>query len=200
VLHGTQSLLESKGHQVAATCSNGIEAYNKIMSLQPSIAVLDINMPGLNGIEIMEKLQPHKVRTKIILLTMQSESSIFNRAVALGAKGYLLKEFAMDEIEKCVRAVDAGDTYFSSQLTDKLTMSRQNGPISGMDQLSFAEKKILQLVAQQKSSREIATILFISEKTVESHRSHIIKKLNIPPAKNALLMWAISNFSGQDNT
>lgn len=193
VLHGTQTLLENKGYRIAGTCSNGIEAYNQILSLQPAIAILDINMPGMNGIEVMEKLLVHKPRTRIILLTMQSESSVFNRAVALGAKGYLLKEFTMDEIEKCIRAVESGATYFSSQLTDKLTMGKQDGPITGMEQLSFAERKILQLVAQQKSTREIAGILFISEKTVESHRSHIIKKLNIPQTKNALLMWAIRN-------
>lgn len=192
VLHGTQSFLQKNGHNVIAACSNGIEAYNSIVSLQPAIAILDINMPGMTGLEITEKLCHLRHRTKIILLTIHNESTVFNRAVSLSVKGYLLKEFAMDEIEKCITAVAAGDTYFSGYLNEMLTVNKPTEE-NTFDDLSFAERKILQLVATQKSSREIAKALFISEKTVESHRRHIIRKLNIPTGKNALLMWAMKN-------
>jgi DNA-binding NarL/FixJ family response regulator len=185
--------LEQNGHNVVATCNNGIEACNQIIARQPAIALLDLSMPGMNGIEILEKLQGRNLYTQTVLLTMQNEYSIYNRAVALGAKGYLLKEFAVEEIEICLQEVLAGRTYFSAHLQDRLILNNEEEHGAALGSLTFAERKILELVAQQQSTREIAKSLFISEKTVESHRSHIIRKLNIPSGKNALLMWAMKN-------
>ncbi|WP_118951722.1 response regulator transcription factor [Taibaiella helva] len=193
VLLGTQTYLTARGYQVVGMCGNGLEAYNQIVTLRPDIALLDMNMPGLSGMDILQKLnQEHLTgKIKIILLTMHNELSLFNRAKELNVKGYLLKDFAMDELEKCLQEIQAGNTYFSKHLAQRLTFGQTGHTQAGLDQLTFAEKKILELVSQQKSTREIAAILFISEKTVETHRSHIIKKLNIPPGKNALLMWAM---------
>lgn len=193
VLLGTKTFLEQKGYTIAGAYSNGIEAYNQIMAKQPSIALLDISMPGMTGIEIMEKLNENKSRTKIILLTLQNELSVFNYAKELGVKGFLLKEFAMNEIEKCLHEVENGNSYFSAQLNENLFLNNLDKSNTELNKITFSEKKILQLIAQQKSSKEIASSLFISEKTVETHRSHIIKKLNIPSGKNALLKWAIEN-------
>jgi DNA-binding NarL/FixJ family response regulator len=191
VLYGTKTFLEQNGYQVICTCSNGLEAFNQIVTRQPDIALLDISMPGMNGLEITEKLSTVKNRTRVVLLTMHNELSLFNRAKELGVSGYLLKEFAMDELEKCLAEVTTGNTYFSKHLDHKLSIGNSEESEADLSSLTFAERKILQLVAQQKSSKEIASLLFISEKTVETHRSHIIKKLNLPPAKNALLIYAL---------
>lgn len=190
---GTKTFLEQRGYNIVGVCNNGVEAYNQILVKEPTIALLDINMPGMSGIDILEKMQARRMYTNIVLLTMHNELSIFKRAKELGAKGYLLKEFAMEEIEKCLHEVENGRPYFSIHLESKLVMNGQEQKNEGIEQLTFAEKKILQLIAVQKSSKEIAAQLFISEKTVETHRSHIIKKLNLPPNKNALLKWALTN-------
>lgn len=194
VLFGTRTFLTQLGYNVISTCANGLEAYNQILSRQPDIALLDMNMPGLNGLELLEKIQQQRppLPVKTILLTMHNELSFFNRARELNVKGYLLKDFAMNEMEKCLEAVKEGNTYFSEHLVQKLEIRNNSGLPPDLQQLTFAERKILELVSQQKSTKEIAAMLFISEKTVETHRSHIIKKLNIPPGKNALLKWAMT--------
>jgi DNA-binding NarL/FixJ family response regulator len=191
VLFGTKVFLEKKGFDVIMACENGLEAYNQIITKKPDIAVLDMSMPGLSGLEILEKLNTQKLPTKVILLTMHNDVSLFNRSKELNGKGYLLKDFAMEELEKCIHEVMKGNTYFSTHLTQMLTIQKHDGEDESLNQLTFAERKILKLVADQKSTKEIAALLFISEKTVETHRGHIIKKLNIPPGKNALLIWAM---------
>jgi DNA-binding NarL/FixJ family response regulator len=191
VLFGTKTFLEQKGYNVVSACENGLEAYNQIITKMPHIAILDMSMPGLNGIELLEKLHHAKHPAKSILLTMHNDIALFNKAKEFGVKGYLLKDFAMDELEKCLSEVKAGNFYFSKHLPNMLTFQHSNDVNPALEQLTFAERKILGMVAKQKSSKDIAAQLFISEKTVETHRSHIIKKLNIPPGKNALLIWAM---------
>ena len=195
VLLGIKTFLIQKGHSIVSTCSNGIEAYNAILTKRPMIALLDISMPGMTGIEILQKISQntHKVSCKLILLTLDKEFATFNHAKKLGAKGFLLKDFALDEIEACISTVLEGKTYFSDQLQSSLHVGGSSEDETILNRLTFSERKILQLISQQKSSREIAAMLFISEKTVETHRTHIIRKLNIPAMKNALLKWAIEN-------
>lgn len=193
VLFGTKSFLEQKGFDVIMACENGLEAYNQITAKEPDIAILDMSMPGLSGIDILTKLKAVNSPVKSILLTMHNDVSLFNRARELHVKGYLLKDFALEEMEKCILEVMKGNTYFSTHLNQKLTIQHNEDEDPNLKDLTFAERKILELVADQKSTKEIAALLFISEKTVETHRSHIIKKLNIPPSKNALLIWAMKN-------
>ncbi|MEO9209872.1 MAG: response regulator transcription factor [Ginsengibacter sp.] len=193
VLMGSKTFLKSKGFNIVSACTNGIEAYNQILLKRPDVALIDISMPGMSGLDILKKLQDDNIPTKIVLLTLQNELSVFNYAKSLGVKGFLLKEFAMEEIEKCIHMVKAGNTYFSPHLDGNLFLDEDELSNNGFDNLTFAEKRILQLISLQRSSKEIAADLFISEKTVETHRSHIIKKLNIPSEKNALLKWAIEN-------
>lgn len=201
VLHGTQAFLQASGYRIIASCENGIEAYNQVLSKRPAIAIMDISMPGMTGLEVIKKLHQTNNQTKFILLTLQNELAVFNYARSLGVKGYLLKEFALQELLTCLELVQGGKEYFSPKLIAALHISgigdhetqlgvRQESNTE-LDVLSFAEKKILSLIAEQKSSREISQMLFISEKTVETHRGHIIKKLGIPPQKNALLKWAL---------
>ena len=192
-LMGTKTYVESLGHHIAELCSNGITAYNMILQHKPDIAILDINMPGMNGLEVLEKLQTSQPKTKVVLLTMHNEISIFNRAKALNVRGYVLKEFSTDVLEDCINAVLKNETWFNPELSGQMDLNNDPESESILDKLTFAEKKILQLIGRQQTSKEIAKMLFISEKTVENHRSNIMKKLALPAEKNALLVWAVKN-------
>jgi DNA-binding NarL/FixJ family response regulator len=195
-LIGTKTFVESLGYNVIDLCNNGISAYNSIITNRPGIAILDMNMPGMNGIDILEKLQQQRSFTKIVLLTMHNEVSIFTHAQKLGAKGYLLKEFATHELENCLMAIQKGECWFSPELTRMLVMDNSNTAEDDKTALlTFTEKKILGLIAAQHTSKEIGGLLFISEKTVETHRRNIIQKLSLPQEKNALLLWAVKNFN-----
>ena len=193
VAEGLQHLLEKKGHNISKVCNNGLEAYNWILVNKPYIALLDLNMPGLNAIEIMEKLQCNKIKTYIIIYTMVNDAYIFTRAKELGVKGYLLKEFAMSEIEECIKVVKSGKAYFSPSLYNKVTVNKNDTIDNNIKTLTFAENKILKLVAEQKSNKQIAEQLFITERTVETHRRNIIRKLKLPSRNNSLVMWAAKN-------
>jgi DNA-binding NarL/FixJ family response regulator len=192
-LIGTKAFVETLGYRVIESCNSGILAYNSIVSSIPDIALIDLSMPGMSGIDILEKIKPLKLVTKVVLLTMHNEISIFNRAKELGAAGYILKEFAEFELEKCLEQVSKNNNWFSPHLEKALVIDNAEQADSDLQKLTFAEKKILALVGQQQSSKQIAEALFISEKTVEKHRSSIIQKLKLPSEKNALLIWAIKN-------
>lgn len=195
-LMGTKAYVEKLGHHVVAVCANGIEALNIILTHRPDIALLDFNLPGYNGLEVLERLQEKKSNTKVILVTMHKEVSIYKKSKELGICGYVLKEYALDAMEECINTVQKGDKWFSQELLSQLDHEQSN--VTGvLSQLTFVERKIVNLVAQQKKSKEIGMSLFISEKTVENHRSNIIKKLGLPNEKNALLVWALQNKENQ---
>ena len=189
-LQGTKSFVESYGYKVADACSNGISALNLIVLHRPEIAILDINMPGLDGLDVAKKVFDDKLQTKIILLTMHKEITIYKKALQYGIFGYILKEHAQDELETCLKEVQLGNKYVSVHLTDELVDSRASSS-SDLDKLTVSERKIVELIAQQKTSKQIADLLFLSEKTVEWHRRNIIEKLGLPKEKNSLLKWAI---------
>lgn len=191
-LQGTRSFVEAYGYKVADTCSNGVAALNLIKLHHPDIAILDINMPGLDGLDVSLKVQESKLRTKIILLTMHKEMTIYKKAIEYGIYGYILKEHAQTELEKCLEEVSKGNRYVSTFLEDDLfaDQSKSDGYLS---KLTLSERKIIELIAQLKTSKQIAALLFLSEKTVEGHRSNIIEKLGLPKEKNILLKWVIRN-------
>ena len=193
-LMGTKGFIESLGYEVGDICSNGITAFNLIIVHKPQIAVLDINMPGLDGLEVLEKVFAQKLKTKVILLTMHKEISVFNKANQYGLSGYILKEHAQAELAICLKEVTSGNQYISPNLSNDLTIDRNIDHNSELSKLTFAEKKIVELIAQQKTSKQIAELLFISEKTVEGHRTNTIHKLGLPKEKNALLVWASKHF------
>ena len=194
-LMGTKTYVESLGHRVCEICSNGISAFNMILRHEPDIALLDVSMPGMNGIEVLEKLQTTPLPTKVILLTMHKEMSLFKRAKDLNVKGYVLKEFSTDVLDDCIKAVLKGEVWFSSELTDKLRVDNDAVNDNVLNKLTFAEKKVLELIGKQHTTKEIAQLLFSAEKTIENHRSNIMKKLDLPAEKNALLVWAVQNMN-----
>jgi DNA-binding NarL/FixJ family response regulator len=191
-LQGTKSFVESYGYRVMDTCSNGVSAFNLITLHTPDIAILDINMPGQDGLYIAKKVQENKLKTKVVLLTMHKEMTIYRKANEYGIYGYILKEHAHTELKKCLEEVKKGNRYVSEFLIDDL-ISDKTDATDELSKLTLSERKIVELIGQQKTSKQIAELLFLSEKTVEGHRSNVIEKLGLVKEKNTLLKWAIQN-------
>ena len=192
MLQGTKNFVESYKHTVIDMCSNGISALNLIGLHSPDVAILDINMPGLDGLDVAKKIFENKLKTKVILLTMHKEMTIYKKATEYNIYGYILKEHAHTELKKCLQEVEKGNRYVSQFLQDDLITDVVNGN-NELSKLTLSERKIVELIAQQKTSKQIAELLFLSEKTVEGHRTHIIEKLGLTKEKNTLLKWAIQN-------
>ena len=192
-LQGTKSFVQSFGYNVIDTCSNGIAALNLINLRLPDIAILDIDMPGMDGLDVAEKIMVSKLKTKVILLTMHKETTVYEKAKEIGVFGYVLKEHAQNELEDCLAKVAVGKEYVSAFLNDDLL--NDSSLDAGVLQLTFSEKKILDLIKIQKTNKQIAQSLFLSERTIEGHRRNIIEKLGLPKEKNSLLKWAIQNHS-----
>jgi DNA-binding NarL/FixJ family response regulator len=192
MLQGTKNFVESYKHTVIDMCSNGISALNLIGLHSPDVAILDINMPGLDGLDVAKKIFENKLKTKVILLTMHKEMTIYKKAKEYNIYGYILKEHAHTELKKCLQEVEKGNRYVSQFLQDDLITDVVNGN-NELSKLTLSERKIVELIAQQKTSKQIAELLFLSVKTVEGHRTHIIEKLGLTKEKNTLLKWAIQN-------
>jgi DNA-binding NarL/FixJ family response regulator len=192
-LNGMKAYLEKLGYLVLSIYDNGISAYNNIISLKPDCAILDLSMPGMNGLEVLQKIRTSNKSIKVIIYTMYHEKALFEKAVNLGVNGYLLKDFAMEELETCLDTLKFKSQWFSPKLNESLIIKETDSVKEKLLLLSPAEQKIVSLIATEKSSKTIAELLFISEKTVENHRSSIIRKLNLPNTKNALLIWALEN-------
>lgn len=191
-LNGTKVFLESLKYNVVDVAQNGTNALNLIKIHKPDLAIIDINMPGLDGLDILKIVKENKIKTKIVLLTMHKESSIYQKAIEYDVDGYILKEFATNELSICIEEIRCGNKYTSKIIESDLIFD--NGNCNGiLSKLSISEKKILELIALQKTSKQIAELLFISEKTVEGHRSKIVEKLELPKEKNAILKWLITN-------
>ncbi|TDO22508.1 response regulator [Pedobacter duraquae] len=192
-LQGTKAYVELLGYKVIGTCANGLVAFNLIQQLKPDIAILDINMPGIDGVDILEKLHQQQAHTRVILLTMHREAAIYKRALKYKLSGYLLKEHADTELADCIRAVSSGLHYKSKYLDESYVTNITDVSAISDERFSLIERRIIALVAGQKTSKQIGESLFLAEKTVEGHRSRIINKLRLPKEKNALLKWALRN-------
>ncbi len=191
ILKGTSDYIQSLGYTIIGTYTNGLEAYNNIKLKTPDIAILDISMPGLDGLEIAKKMLQTNISTKVILLTMHKEISFFREAQLLDVKGYLLKDFAIEELANCIEIVLNNKIYFSNQLNFKAEKENE----IWKDKLTTTEQKILFEIASQKTSKEISNTFFISDRTVETHRRNIIRKLDIPNERNALFLWCLTNIA-----
>lgn len=189
-LLGTQVLIESLGYVVLEVCKDGEMAWNSIKRLKPDFVILDISMPKLNGLEISEKIRVHQLSTKIILLTSHKEKSVFDYAKELDVNAYLLKQYALEELKNCIKHLLTNDYYKSSRIKFDLEEDVNYKKNKVLSQLSFSERKVFELIIEQKTTKEIANLLFLSEKTIEAHRSAIIRKLGIESERNALLKYA----------
>jgi DNA-binding NarL/FixJ family response regulator len=192
-LSGIQMYVENLGYKVVKTCSNGMDAYESILALQPEFVILDLNMPGMNGLEVLEKVRQENDSLKIVLYTMYQEKSFLERAKELGVNGYLLKDFALEELSVCLKKINDGDKWFSPKLEETLTINKHDTEKTKILSLTPAERKILELIGEDHNTKSISDLLFISEKTVEKHRSNIIKKLGLPNERNILMRFALQN-------
>lgn len=184
ILEGLKTYFSNTNYEVVATASDGQTAYNLILQHNPDFAVLDIEMPNLTGIEIAQTIKEKNICVHVVLLTLLKRSTIVDM-VGDSIQGYLLKDDAIEELPKCLESIAAGQTYTSEKLRSTI-YSRSS---ADYEQLTSSEKKILRLLSQNLSSAQIADRLFLSKRTIEKHRSNIIKKLKLDSSQNALLLW-----------
>ena len=179
------------GFQILGYAADGETALREILQKEPDVAVLDIEMPLLNGIEVVKKLKENQSKTKVIFFTLYNERSFFLSAMDLGIRGYLLKDSPPEEIISCIKTVSDGGAYVSPSLSAFLVDRHSQKSI--LSALSKQEQTIVKLIGEHKTSAQIADLLFISEKTVSNHRSNISRKLKLDKKQNSLLTWVLEN-------
>jgi DNA-binding NarL/FixJ family response regulator len=183
--------------ELVGEAGQGEAALELILREKPEVAVLDVNLPQLNGFEVIGALKNKKSSTLIVILTMLKDEQAFNTALNLDVNGFVLKENAAAEILNCIAAVANGESYVSPSLTDFLLRRRSRAEHlarkrPGLEDLTVAERRVLKRIAEGKTTKEIAAEFFISPRTVESHRSNICDKLELT-GSNRLLQFALQN-------
>ncbi|CAM3512561.1 response regulator [Aequorivita lipolytica] len=190
ILKGLNDELSASNYNVLAQAANGMQALEAILTHNPTIALLDIDMPLLTGFEVIKMAKQKAVDTKFIILSFHKENEYISQAKTLQINGYLLKEDSFSEIEECIQEGLKGNIYFSRSFAPS-SLAIVSEDLKKIKYLTSSEKTILKLVAEKMSSGEIAEKLFISIRTVEKHRSNIIMKLEIEnTTTNALTNWA----------
>ncbi|WP_346883167.1 response regulator transcription factor [uncultured Algibacter sp.] len=193
MLRGLTDFLTSKGFNIIGSAKDGNAAYNLIVKLKPEIAILDIRMPHRTGLEIAEACKKNDLDTKIILLTFDKEEDVYDQAIEHGVYGYILKEFAIEEIETCISNVANGKSYFSEEIASYLNASTLEQKPDKLDLLTKSELRIVKLISENKTSQDIADELSISVRTVDKHRSNIVSKLGLDNKPTSLSIWANLN-------
>lgn len=181
---GLKSMLEKKGFQVVAEADDGRNAARLIAKLKPDAVIADITMPGCNGIEFARQIHHSCPQVKVLIVTMHNETRFIMESFAAGASGYLLKDSGYEEINTALNAVLAGHKYVGPDVAEvvvgKAVAHWLSESQSQLPRISSRERDVLQLVAEGKSTREIAATLYVSVKTVETHRRQIMDRLNLP--------------------
>jgi DNA-binding NarL/FixJ family response regulator len=192
-------ICEDPAFRIIGEESDGLKAWERIRELQPKVAVLDFTMPSLNGLEIARRVQEHVLKVAVVMLTMHKEEDLFNHSIDAGVLGYVLKENATDELLQCLRAVVEGQHYISPFLSHFFIRRRQQAhdfgrQEPGLARLTAAEKRILLMIAESRTSKQIAEILGISSRTVDNHRFRISEKLGLRGA-HSLVKFAFDHRS-----
>lgn len=187
---------KEKNISIVGEAENGKVAIEMVERLMPDVVILDIDMPIKDGIETARELKARNLTTKVVFLTMHKDSSILRSLRPLGVKGYVLKDSALSEIVRCISTIMAGDTYLSPALNEVILENVEPKKASDISSLisllSQAERSVLKLVTDSKTSREIAAELFVTVRTVETHRYNICTKLNLN-GPNALFKFALQH-------
>ena len=194
-----QVIMDDGRFELVGETGDGEMALQMIKEKKPDVAILDVNLPGVSGLEIARQLREKHSPTRAIMLTMHKEEDLCNRALDNGAMGFVLKENAVEEIVKAVAAVAEGEHFLSSSISGYLVHRRHRAEHlakekPGLDDLTKAELRILKLISEKKTSREIGAELFISPRTVEAHRANICSKLKLH-GSHSLLQFALENRS-----
>ena len=184
VRRGLRGLLESAGFTVVAEAADGLEAVRLCDEHRPDIVILDIGMPRLSGIEVAARATKLDRPPGVIILSVHGDESYIMRALAAGARAYLLKSATDEDLIPAVRAVASGKPYFSPAVTavlveDYMRQMQQRGLTDSYHLLTDREKEVLQLLAEGRSNKEVATLLDLGLSTVETHRSNLMQKLNL---------------------
>ncbi|MFU8862077.1 MAG: response regulator [Cyclonatronaceae bacterium] len=197
IRNGLKQVLDQQGKYTIWEADNGIDALRLIREKEPDIAVLDIEMPGITGFEVAKTVYHEGLNLDIIFLTMYKDDSMFNNAMNIGVKGYVLKENTVSEIVECIQAVWKGKSYISPAISDLLI--RRNNKLmarasdkSGLSSLTPSEMAILKKLSDMKTNQEIASELNVSIKTVQNHRNNICNKLDLS-GTHALLKFAVEH-------
>lgn len=180
--------IQEAGYDLVAAAENGALALEAIVKLKPTVALLDIEMPLLNGFEVIKRAKTDSPFTKYVTMTYHKEKGFVLQAKNLEVDGYLLKEDGIDEIESCIEAVIKGETYYSKSFDIGFDQIVQD-ELKKITLLTPSERTIIRLVAQQKTSAEIGELLLISPRTVQKHRTNIIAKLDLEPSTDSLSQW-----------
>ena len=197
---GLRQVIETDARlQVVAEASDGATALEHLLALRPEVAVLDIEMPQLTGFALLREMRARRLTTAVVFLTMYRDEEMFNEALDLGALGYVLKDSATTDIVGAILAAAAGQPYISPAISALLirratrsTTLLQQHP--SLNDLTPTERRVLKLIAENKTSKEIAAELFISYRTVENHRANICQKLNLK-GSHSLLKFAFDHKS-----
>lgn len=197
---GLRQVIEmSAGLKVVAEAEDGTMALERVREYQPDVLVLDVDMPGMDGFEVVRALRQQKLAVGVVFLTMHKDEDMFNEAMNMEVKGYVVKDSAVTDIVASIRAVSGERAFISPALsayllnrTQRAVRLTQEKP--GVPQLTPTERRILKLLSENKTSKEIAGELFVSHRTIENHRANICQKLGLH-GNNALLKFAIENKS-----
>lgn len=180
---GIRALLDSiDSITVIGESGQGVDAIKEIRKLEPDLVLLDISLKGMNGVELIDVIKQQKLTSKILMLTMHNNIEYIAKSLRKGASGYLLKDSAVDELEPAIMQVLKGRRYISKEIDQDLLkqfMLQEASSDSLLDLLTSRQRQILQLIAEGCSTRDIAEMINVSIKTVETHRSHIMSRLNI---------------------
>jgi DNA-binding NarL/FixJ family response regulator len=184
IREGLRSLLEGQGFEVKGEAEDGRSAVRLANQLKPDAVIIDISMPGLNGIEATRQIREESPTVKVVVLSMRSDSQAVLMAFAAGASGYILKEAAFEEVVVALNVVAQGQTYVSPSIAEVVVQNSVDhwlpgGAATSHRKISSREREILQLLAEGMSTREIADALYVSVKTIETHRKQIMNKLNV---------------------
>ncbi len=193
VRQGFRAILSQQADmQIVGEAGNGREVMTLAEEFKPDVIVMDVAMPELNGIEATRRLGTSLPRTRVLALSMHKDSVYVREMLKAGAKGYLLKDSSEHDLLEAVRAVARGGEYISPLVQDALSSSFKMTGMTPLDQLTSREREVLQLIAEGKTNKEVATSLNISVFTVDAHRGRIMEKLNVHNV-NELVRFAVRN-------
>jgi len=193
IRRGLRALLERQnGFEVVAEAADGREAVETAAAVNPDVAVIDIGMPNINGIEAARRITEKRPETAVVILSMHADESYVLRALKSGARGYLLKDSPEEDLIDAIRAVHAGKAFFSPEISkmlaeDYMRQMRQRGVEDSYELLTPREREILQMLGEGKSNKEVATQLNLSLHTVETHRGNVLEKLNLHSTAEMIL-------------
>lgn len=195
VRQGLRQVIEGDNElEIVCEAGDGEETLAAGRKFQPQIIILDIDIPKMDGFQVLDVLRKDKIESKVIFLTVHREESFMRRALSLGGAGYVLKDSAVTDIIAAIRAVSEGFSFVSPAMTTYLIKAQSSSEKGSLESLTPAERRVLRLIAQYKTTQEIAETLFVSPRTIESHRATITQKLGLR-GSHSLMRYALQHLA-----